>query len=487
MPNEQVVEEVTLTAVRRESTLQTIVERASLEGAYQIVGDPMTVVSGISQDSRHVVPGGVFCCIRGSRHDGHADAAFVAAAGASALIVEHELDVDVPQVVVADVRAAMSRIACAVHGDPSRRMAVVGVTGTNGKTTTTHLLRSIFEAVGRPAAVIGTIGGTLTTPEAPDLQRTLAELADSGVTSVAMEVSSHALVQHRVDGMHFAAAVFTNLGHDHLDLHGDMERYFQAKASLFRPSLASVGVVNVDDEAGRRIAASADIPIVPYSLGELSDVEVGADQLSYRWRGSRVVVPVGGIFNLSNSLAAATTAVTLGLGVADIAAGLSKAVPIPGRFEAVRAGQDFVVIVDYAHTADALDTVLSSARHVAADGRVIVVFGCGGDRDRAKRPNMGRVASSGADLVIVTSDNPRSEDPRAIIDEILLGVPSDSRQAVIVEPDRAIAIEAAFRLARPEDVVVLAGKGHETTQTIGEQVSEFDDRVVARRILEGLQ
>lgn len=473
--------------MRRESTLQAVVERAGLEGPVRIVGDHQAVVCGIALDPRRVAPGGIFCCLKGSRHDGHDDALRVVTAGATALLVDHELDVHVPQVVVADVRGAMARMACAVHGDPSLRMEIVGVTGTNGKTTTTHLLRSIFRAAGRPAEVIGTIGGTLTTPEAPELQERLATLADSGITSVAMEVSSHALVQHRVDGMRFAAAVFTNLGRDHLDLHGDMEQYFAAKASLFHLGLAELGVVNVDDEAGRRIAASAGILIVPYSVGELTEIDVAVDRLSYVWRGIRVTLPVGGVFNLSNSLAAATTAAALGLELQDIATGLASAETVPGRFEAIRAGQDFAVLVDYAHTADALDAVLSSARHVADAGRVIVVFGCGGDRDRTKRPEMGRVAASGADLVIVTSDNPRSEDPRAIIDEILAGVPADSRQAVIVEPDRAIAIEAAFRLARPEDVVVLAGKGHETTQTIGEQVSEFDDRVVARRILEGLQ
>jgi UDP-N-acetylmuramoyl-L-alanyl-D-glutamate--2,6-diaminopimelate ligase len=402
------------------------------------------------------------------------------------LVVDHELDVRVPQVVVSDVRSVMGPISSAVYGDPSHRMDVVGVTGTNGKTTTTHLLRSIFRTVGRPAELVGTITGSMTTPEAPELQRLLADFLESGVSTVAMEVSSHALVQHRVDGMRFAAAVFTNLGHDHLDLHGNMETYFQAKASLFRPGLSDLGVVNADDEAGRRIANSSTLRIVTYSLSELHDIEVGSDQLRYSWRGHRVVLPLGGAFNLYNSLAAATTAVELGLSVSDVAAALGHAESVPGRFEAIRAGQGFAVVVDYAHTPDGLESVLLSARQAISAGRVLVVFGCGGDRDRGKRSEMGHVATERADLTIVTSDNPRSEDPRSIMEDILLGVPPAHRPNVVVEPDRAIAIEAAFRLARPGDVVVLAGKGHETTQTIGDQVIEFDDRVVARRILEGL-
>ena len=469
----------------REATLDAVLARCDMGGA-TVLGDTREVVAGVSHDSRRVLARDLFCCLRGDRHDGHAYAGEAVRRGAKVLVVDHALDLPVTQVVVADVRHAMSRLSCAVYGDPSLRMQVIGVTGTNGKTTTAHLLGGIFRHLGQPSAVLGTLSGGFTTPEAPELQQRLSDLANSGITTVAMEVSSHALVQHRVDGMHFAAAVFTNLGHDHLDLHGDLEHYYEAKASLFRPELARLGVVNADDAAGRRIIAGARIPMVPFSVESLGNISVAVDHVSYVWRGLPVRVPIGGGFNVLNSLAAAETAVALGAPHDGVAAALSTADPVPGRFEPVRAGQGFDVIVDYAHTPDGLASVLGSAR-AATTGRVIVVFGCGGDRDRAKRPAMGGVASSAADLVIVTSDNPRSEDPRAIIAEIVAGIPAIDVAAAIIEPDRAIAIEAALRLARPGDVVVLAGKGHETTQTIGDQVIEFDDRAVAHRILESLQ
>ena len=469
----------------REATIDAVLVRAGLAAA-TIVGDTRAVVAGASHDSNRVVPLDVFFCLRGVRHDGHDFALEAVRRGATVLVVDHRLDLPVTQVVVPDVRGAMGPVSCAVYGDPAQRMHVIGVTGTNGKTTTSHLVAGIFRHVGQPSAVIGTLNGGFTTPEAPELQRRLADMANSGITTVAMEVSSHALVQHRVDGMRFAAAVFTNLGHDHLDLHGSMENYYAAKASLFRPGLADLGVVNADDPAGRRILDEASIPMVPFSVESLSEVNVEVDCISYRWRGRRVRLPIGGGFNVMNSLAAAETAVTLGVGADDVASALSSAEPVPGRFEAVRNAHGFHVIVDYAHTPDGLASVLASARE-ASTGRVIVVFGCGGNRDRDKRPQMGRVASGAADLVIVTSDNPRGEDPRAIIAEIVAGIPDGEGVGAIVEPDRAIAIEEALRLARPGDVVVLAGKGHETTKTIGDQVIEFDDRAVAHRILENLQ
>jgi len=302
-----------------------------------------------------------------------------------------------------------------------------------------------------------------------------------------MEVSSHSLELHRVDGTNFAVSVFTNLGRDHLDLHGSMEAYFEAKASLFVAGLGGTAVINADDPWGRRLLERIDIPSIAYAASGLDDVSVGVDHHGYTWRGRRVHVPIGGAFNVSNSLAAATAVSALGVPDAEIVEALREVTPVPGRFESVDSGQAFHVIVDYAHTPDGLDAVLRTARTAVEDGRLSVVFGCGGDRDRDKRPLMGAVAAATADLVFVTSDNPRSEDPRAIMDEIVRGIPDVDRDRVMVEPDRAMAMEAAFRLARPGDVVVVAGKGHEITQTIGNTVLPFDDRVMARRILEALQ
>jgi UDP-N-acetylmuramoyl-L-alanyl-D-glutamate--2,6-diaminopimelate ligase len=299
-----------------------------------------------------------------------------------------------------------------------------------------------------------------------------------------MEVSSHALALQRVDGTRFTAAVFTNLGRDHLDLHGSAQAYFRAKARLFTPELSAVGVTNVDDAHGRLLRDAGTIPIVPFSAIDATDVEVTAASHAFTWRGERIEVGLGGSFNVMNSLAAATTASALGVGPEAIAAGLGAAGAVPGRFERVGTGEGGVaVVVDYAHTPDGLGEVLTAARDIAG-GRVIVVFGCGGDRDRAKRPQMGGVAARLADLVVVTSDNPRSESPAAIIDEVVAGIAPADRDHVTVEPDRAAAIATALDAAQDGDVVVVAGKGHETTQTIGDRVVEFDDREVARRLLE---
>jgi UDP-N-acetylmuramoyl-L-alanyl-D-glutamate--2,6-diaminopimelate ligase len=299
-----------------------------------------------------------------------------------------------------------------------------------------------------------------------------------------MEVSSHALALHRVDGTHFALAVFTNLGRDHLDLHGTVERYFAAKAALFEPSLSEQGVVNSDDVHGRLLLDAASIPMTPFSHTDIDDLVVTPTSHGYSWRGQHVTVGIGGAFNAMNSLAAATAAAALGVQPNVIAAGLRDAPPVPGRFEPVRAGQPFAVIVDFAHTPDGLREALGAARGAAGGGNVIVVFGCGGDRDREKRPEMGAVAAELADRVVVTSDNPRSEDPLAIINAIIQGVPAGYRDRVVSEPDRRQAFAAAFQIATAGDVVVIAGKGHETTQTIGTVVVPFDDRAVARGVLE---
>ena len=447
-------------------------------------GDPSAVeVTSIGLDSRHVQPGTLFCCVTGRVQDGHDFAPQAVAAGAVGLLVERPLAVAVPQAVVraGAMRPTMARLAQTLYGDPSRSLLVVGVTGTNGKTTVTHLLASVLEVHGLPTEVIGTLHGPRTTPESPVLQGLLARARDDGRRAVSMEVSSHALSEGRVDGVRFSAAVFTNLGHDHLDYHGTMEAYFEAKASLFTPERAAVGVVNADDDWGRRLLAGAAIDMVPFSAADATDVVASPAATEFTWRGRRVVLALRGDYHVANAVAAATTAAALGVPDAEIAAGLSAARPVPGRFEVVAAPggppMPFTVVVDYAHTPDGLRTALASARQLAGSRRVLVVFGCGGDRDRAKRPAMGAVAEAGADLVVVTSDNPRSEDPVAIIESVLDGI--RDRSHVVVEPDRRAAIGLAVAEAAPGDVVLLAGKGHEQTIEAAGTTVAFDDRVEA--------
>jgi UDP-N-acetylmuramoyl-L-alanyl-D-glutamate--2,6-diaminopimelate ligase len=471
-------------------------------------GDPAaTDVAAITHDSRAVTPGALFCCLPGRRADGHDFAPQVVAAGATALLCERPLAVDVTQVIVPSTRAAMAPLAAAFHGHPSRRMAVVGVTGTNGKTTTTHLLAAVLRAAGRPTELIGTLSGTLsgtpggeppagpgtassaasppgpagpgTTPEAPELQARLARMAAEGTAAVAMEVSSHALAQHRVDATWFTVAVFTNLSQDHLDFHASMEDYFAAKASLFTAERAAVAVVNADDPWGRRLLAGTAIPTRPFSLDDAAGLDVGVIT-TFRWEGHPVRLHLGGVFNAANALAAATAARELGVDGATVADGLSSIPSVPGRFEVVDAGQPFTVVVDYAHSPDSLEQVLVASRReaTAGDGRVVVVFGCGGDRDRGKRPAMGEVATRLSDLAVLTSDNPRSEDPLAIIAQVQAGVTRPD--VLVVEPDRRAAIALALAEARPGDVVVVAGKGHEATQVTGDRVVAFDDRAVVR-------
>lgn len=450
----------------------------------RLVGDGSVEVTGISHDSRRVRPGDLFCCVRGAHADGHAFASAAVAAGAAAVLCERELAVGVPQVVVPDTRAAMGPVADAVFGHPSRRVAVVGVTGTNGKTTTTHLLAAVCDHAGMPCGLIGTLSGARTTPEAPELQATLAAHVAAGKRAVAMEVSSHALELHRVDAVRFAVAVFTNLGRDHLDFHGTLEAYFRAKARLFEPERAAVGVVNADDPHGRLLLEAARIPTRAFRLADAADLDVGVTASTFRWEGHPVRLRLGGVFNVANALAAATAARELGVAPADVAAGLSAAGPVPGRFEPVEAGQPFTVLVDYAHTPEALEQVLRAAR--GAEGRLIVVFGCGGDRDPTKRPVMGATAARLADVVVITSDNPRHEDPMAIIAAVKAGT-TGGPATVVVEPDRRAAIAAALAAAAPGDVVVVAGKGHETHQELGDRTVAFDDRAVVRELLAGVR
>ena len=446
-------------------------------------------VTSIELDSRAVRPGSLFCCIRGAHTDGHQHARAAVDLGAVAVLADHPLQVGVPCLVVPDTRTAMADLAVRFSGDPASSMAVFGITGTNGKTTTTYLLQAIFEAAGRSTEVVGTLSGARTTPEAPELQARLAAMRDRGVDVVAMEVSSHALAMHRVDGTRFAAVVFTNLSRDHLDFHETMESYFEAKARLFGPDFAERAVVNLDSPYGRLLLDAAKIPTTGYSLDDVTDLEVGASGSRFTWRGQSIDFGLGGRFNVSNALAAAEAAVAVGLSPEVVAAGLSRPIHVPGRFEVVDAGQPFRVVIDYAHTPDGLEQLLSAVRDVSAGGAVTVVFGCGGERDATKRPAMGEVAATLADRVVLTADNSRGEDTGAIIDAVSMGYDrSTDRRAteLVVEPDRHRAIALALSSARAGDSVVIAGKGHETTLTIGDTVVPFDDREVARAELAGL-
>jgi UDP-N-acetylmuramoyl-L-alanyl-D-glutamate--2,6-diaminopimelate ligase len=442
-------------------------------------------ITGVVHDTRDLTPGALYCCVPGENVDGHDLAPAAAEAGASALLVERIIDTPLPQLLARSVRDAMGPIADAFWDHPSEALTLAGITGTSGKTTTAHLLHAIFAAHGWSSSVLGTLSGPRTTPEAPELQAHLAAERRAGREAIAMEVSSHALAMGRVAATRFAVAVFTNLSHDHLDFHHDLEEYFEVKATLFTARYTDAAVVNLDDPRGVELARRDTVPTDGYALRDADDLAVGTTSCTFRWRGHAVALPLGGRFNASNALAAATAAAGLGIPGATIAAGLSQAPPVPGRFEPVDEGQPFAVLVDYAHKPGALEGALAAAREAAAGGRVIVVMGAGGDRDATKRPEMGEVAARLADRVILTSDNPRGEDPMAIIEEIRTGMPTSAD--VVTEPDRASAIAQAVEEARPGDVVVVAGKGHESVQIVGDRTIELDDRAVARDALRALR
>ena len=438
-------------------------------------------ISDVEFDSRRVEPGALFCCVRGASEDGHRFATEALESGAAALLVDHRLDVDAVQLVVPDVRVAMAAASASCFSHPADELLLIGVTGTNGKTTTTWMLQNIFRAAQRKVEVLGTLSGARTTPESPDLQRRLAQWRDDGVDVVAMEVSSHAIDQHRIDSMKFRVAVFTNLSRDHLDYHGSMEEYFETKARLFDSARCDRAVVNLDSPYGRLLADASTVPTDGYSLDEVEGLQLSVDGSSFRWAGHEVNLTIGGTFNVSNALAAAHAARALGLDDATIAEGLSVPLVVEGRFERVDAGQPFAIVVDYAHTPDGLEQLLKAAGDLVT-GRVIVVFGCGGDRDRSKRPLMGEVAVRNADVVVVTADNSRSESTESILEAIMDGirrVNGPRASTVTVEPDRREAIALALRSAMDNDIVLIAGKGHETAQILGDSVEEFDDRVVA--------
>jgi UDP-N-acetylmuramoyl-L-alanyl-D-glutamate--2,6-diaminopimelate ligase len=470
----------------------------------EFAGPERVEVSSLAYDSRQVQTGSLFFCVPGERSDGHDFAPAVVEAGAGALVVERLLDLPVAQARVSSSRAAMAPVAVRFWGDPTARLRVAGVTGTNGKTTTAFLIRHVMEAEGVSTGLLGTVkkvvGGVeqevqRTTPEAIDLQATFREMLEAGDRACAMEVSSHALSLGRTRGIRFAVAVFTNLTQDHLDFHGDMESYFEAKRGLFRDSASPVGVavVNLDDPYGARLAeelrGEGGPRLVTFSPQGAEGADYRALEVTFDATGSQFVcagpggeiavrTPLPGHFNVENTLAALAACEALGVSADAATAALAGAARVPGRFEPVDAGQPFAVLVDYAHTPDSLDNVLRAARKLTT-GRLIAVFGCGGDRDRDKRPLMGEIGARLSDVCVITSDNPRSEPPEAIIDEIVAGIPSPGR-SVRVEADRRAAIALALQQAAAGDTVVIAGKGHEQGQELaGGRKIPFDDRLVA--------
>jgi UDP-N-acetylmuramoyl-L-alanyl-D-glutamate--2,6-diaminopimelate ligase len=455
-------------------------------------------LTGLAYDNRAVTPGTLFFCVPGFTRDGHEFAADAVDRGAVALVVERPLELPVPQIEVESVRRAMAPAAANFYGDPTSQLEVVGVTGTNGKTTSAFLIRALLEADGRRTGLLGTVASVIggvehpverTTPEAIDLQRTFREMLEQGDRACSMEVSSHALELHRSDAIHFEVAIFTNLTQDHLDFHPTMEQYFLAKRRLFVDPAPRRSVINVDDVYGARLAAELDDPIT-FALDRDAtyravDVQTGLDGSQFTIEGPdgelEVGAPLRGRFNVYNALGAFAAGRAMAVPAQTALRALEKAGLVPGRFQPVEEGQEFAVLVDYAHTPDSLENVLRAARELAS-GRLHVVFGCGGDRDRAKRPLMGEIAARLADRVIVTSDNPRSEDPEAIIEQILVGAGSGVEHNV----DRREAIEQAIAGARSGDVVVIAGKGHEQGQEFaaGRKIP-FDDATVAREVLRG--
>ena len=454
-------------------------------------------VTDLAYDARRVTPGALFVCVPGLKVDGHDFAPQAVANGAAALIVERELDEPVPQLVVEDAREAMALAADAFFGHPTRELELAGVTGTNGKTTTAFLLFAILAAAGRRPGLLGTIenrvGGerraaVRTTSEAIDVQRLLREMLDAGDRSCAMEATSHGSALKRLLGIRFAVLVFTNLSQDHLDFHGTLEDYFDAKRRLFtEPDVDGrrpPAVVNVGDAHGRRLAAElralGEEPVA-FELRDAEELELTAGGARFLVDGIAIETKLRGRFNVENVLAAVRAARVLGIGPEAITTGVEHVTGVPGRFEAVDEGQPFTVLVDYAHTPEALENVLTEAREITA-GRLVCVFGCGGDRDRGKRPLMGEVVARLADSAIVTSDNPRSEDPEAIVEEIVAGMPAEPE----VEPDREKAIAIALERAGEGDVVVIAGKGHEQGQEFADRIVPFDDREVAREALRRL-
>ena len=479
---------------------------ASAPDVVAVVGSDVTI-SDLTHKSQDITEGSAFVAIRGERFDAHRFIGDAVASGASALVVQEPIETSVPHIIVEDTRRSMAYMARAVHGYPDRSLSIVGITGTNGKTTVAHMCEAAWIAAGRPSGVIGTLGARYlgtpvplarTTPESSDLQRLLASMRNDGVESVAMEVSSHALDLHRADAIAFTSAGFTNLSQDHLDFHGTMEEYFASKATLFTPDRTRSAVVNVDDAFGRRLAQQIELPLITVSVDEsrnsgqaditatdLAVSESGTSFVLHTRAGSDAVdLPIVGSFNVSNALVAVGLLLEDGVEVPHIVEGLANLSTISGRMEIVPGDHPFTVFVDYAHTPDAISEVLASARGVTS-ARLIVVVGAGGDRDHDKRSLMGAAAARFSDLVIVTTDNPRSEDPGAIASEVVRGAKTAARSQVTTILDRGEAIAAAIDRAEPGDVVLILGKGHERGQEVAGTFVPFDDVEVAAMCLEG--
>lgn len=468
-------------------------------------GNIQVIVRGISMDSRQVVPGDIYTCVPGFKADGHDYAANAIASGAVALVVERFLPLIVPQIMVPNVRQVIGPLAATLHNHPSNQLELVGVTGTNGKTTITHLIEKIGTKHAKKVGLIGTLGaridgreipGERTTPESIEVQKLLREMVDAGVSLAVMEVSSHALDLGRVAGCEFDAGIFTNLTQDHLDYHKTMTDYLETKSRLFAnlkgKKQPKISILNGDDSSFKMLSQASAAPFVSYGIENkqvdflAEEIEITSDGVSFvvRFREGRQEIRYStpGVFSVYNALAAFAWGIERGYSRELIAEALAEISGVPGRFESIRLGQPFQVIVDYAHTPDGLENVVRTARGFTK-GRLITLFGCGGDRDRGKRPLMGSAATLGSDFVIVTSDNPRTEEPDQIIREVLTGISGIDHVAL---PDRKEAIGSACQMAKPGDTILIAGKGHETYQIFGTDVHPFDDREVAREVLRGL-
>nr|WP_245526039.1 UDP-N-acetylmuramoyl-L-alanyl-D-glutamate--2,6-diaminopimelate ligase [Acidimicrobium ferrooxidans] len=467
----------------------------------RLVGDPSVAIADITLDSRSVSPGAMFCATRGSRFDGHDFVSDAIARGAVALLVQHEVALDIPQLVVPSVRHAIGGLVAGFFGRPSERLDLVGITGTNGKTTTSYFIDSILSLAGRRTGLIGTIEARFgdsnrpsmfTTPEAPELHRLLRQMVDDGVDSVVMEVSSHGIDQHRIDGTSFRIGVFTNLSPEHLDYHGTIEQYYAAKAQLFLPERTKQAVIGTDTEWGVRLATQVRIPAVTYGPAPFSDYRV--EDVRYDEYGTiftvvvggrrrwRLRVPIYGIHNAYNAAAAVAVAEALGIEGDTIERGLAECHQVAGRFQRIDAGQPFTVVVDYAHTPDSLRALIATARALSPKGRVILVAGARGRRDRLKRPELGRAAAT-ADVAILTADNPGDEDPGEIVAQLLAGTLDVDHKQIIVELDRRGAIGHAIEIAEESDVVLIVGRGHEQTFRVGQTVYRLDDREAAREAI----
>lgn len=470
----------------------------------EVRGDPDTEILSVCSNSREKVEKGLFFCIPGARFDAHDYAPQAVANGCVALVVDHDLDVDVPQVKVTNVRAAMSRMAAAFYGHPADGMRLVGVTGTKGKTTTTYMIKSILETAGFKCGLVGTTGNMIgekriasnfTTPDPIDLQRDLRRMADEGVQVVVMEVSAHAIDMCRLDGLTFEVGAYTNLSQDHLDYFGTMENYFECKKRFFISSMAKNAVLNADEETSAGILRDLAVPHLTFGIAAAADlfardIEISEDGVAFdvKLQGMHTLsihLHMTGMFNVYNAIAAASCAMVLGVSPEDIKAGLETIQNVPGRIEMLPTGTPYRVILDYAHAPDALDNILRTCR-TFTKGRLIALFGCGGDRDRGKRPIMGRIGGELADLCILTSDNPRSEDPMAILAAVEEGIRETEAPYIVIE-NRREAIRYALEIGREGDVIALCGKGHETYQEIRGVKHPFDEKVVVAELLEELR